>query len=156
MLTTSQRPYYAKIMNAKCTAITLAGKPCKNWPMHGTKLCAAHSGKLGAAAGNQNAVKHAFYRPALTADEVAALLTHAENMSLEDELAISRVTLLRLLTYLKSADLEFQELSSVAPLIFTGSRTVAHLVREIADSGRTHSIWDEVLDQMSRDLDIQL
>ena len=143
-------------MSAKCTATTLADKPCKNWSMHKSKLCAAHSGMLGATPGNQNALKHAFYRPALTADEIATLLTNAENMSLDDELAISRVTLLRLLHYLKTADLDFQELASVAPLIFTGSRTVAHLLREIADSGRTHSIWDEVLDQMSRDLNIKL
>jgi hypothetical protein len=100
-------------------------------------------------------VKHAFYRPALTADEISSLLTHAENMSLDDELAISRIMLLRLMNYLKKNN-DSIDLAAIGPLVFTGSRTVAHLLREIADSGRTHSIWDEVLDQMSRDLNIQL
>jgi hypothetical protein len=124
--------------------------------MHGYQLCAAHSGKLGAQPGNQNALKHAFYRPALTADEIAALITHAENMTLDDELAISRVMLLRLMEFLREPEILSAELAAIAPLVFTGSRTVAHLLREIADSGRAHSIWDEVLDQMSHDLAIKL
>jgi len=149
-------------MNKKCTATTHAGHPCRNWSMHGSRTCAAHTGLLGAQAGNQNAAKHAFYRPSLSADEIAALLTNAENNTLDDELAISRVMLRRLMYYLQPNeksrydDLTPMELAAIAPLIFTGSRTVAHLLREITDAGRTSTVWDEALDQLARDLVIEL
>jgi len=124
--------------------------------MHTSTVCAAHAGLLGAQDGNQNAVKHAFYRPSLSIEELSALLTNAENTTLIDELAISRVFLRRLMNHLKDPHLSKMELAAIGPLIFTGARTVAHLLREIAENGRTSTIWDEVLDQMSRDLDIKL
>ena len=143
----------------KCTATTAAGIPCRNHAMRNQDpppLCAVHRGRLGNRTGNQNARKHGFYRPALTPGEIAALITHAENMTLEDELALSRVMLRRLMDHLKNPDLPVKDLSAIAPLVFTGARTVAHLLRHIAEDGRPHTIWDEVLDQMARDLDIHL
>lgn len=142
--------------NKRCTATTAAGNPCKKWSLLTSTVCAAHAGKLGARPGNSNAVKHAFYRPSLTADEIAALITHAENTSLDDELAITRVMLRRLMHHLKQPGIPPEELAAIAPLIFTGSRTVAKLLREISETGKTSDTWSEILDQMSADLGIQL
>jgi len=32
-------------MSAKCSRLTLAGKPCSNFVVHGTKLCCVHAPK---------------------------------------------------------------------------------------------------------------
>ena len=63
----------------KCTATTATGKPCRNHAMLNQDpppLCAVHRGRLGNITGNQNALKHGFYRPTLNPDEIAALITH--------------------------------------------------------------------------------
>ena len=91
----------------------------------------------------------------LTEDEMADLLTFASSMSLEDELAVVRVTLQRLMRYLNKPDLSTFHLASLAPLVFTGARAVAYLLHDIEDHGRSN-VWDEVLDQMASDLSIKL
>ena len=119
-------------------------------------LCAAHRGMLGARAGNQNATKHGFYRKTLTLEEFADLLTHAENTTLNDELAITRVMLRRLMFYLSDDnDLTPAEYAAIAPLVFTGSRTVAYILREIGQVG-TSNIFGEVLDHMAAELGIDV
>ena len=53
-------------MSTRCTATTKDDQPCRAWAVAGTDppLCSAHGGgsRPGAAPGNQNAVKHGFYR----------------------------------------------------------------------------------------------
>lgn len=45
----------------RCGATTSSGEPCRAWAVRGSDRCAAHSGVVGAPAGNQNARKHGFY-----------------------------------------------------------------------------------------------
>jgi hypothetical protein len=147
----------ASTVSRPCSAKTAADVPCQAWARRGydPPLCAAHSTNVGAPIGNTNAVKHGFYRRSLHADEISDLLTFSQAMTLEDELAITRVMLQRLMLHLKSNELTTYELAALGPLVFTGERTVAHLLRDIGDSGPA-SIWDEVLDHMSAELGIVL
>ena len=69
-------------MSTRCTATTNSHQPCRAWAVAGTEppLCAAHGGTgspNGAALGNQNAVKHGFYRrPARRLETVDDALGH--------------------------------------------------------------------------------
>lgn len=55
----------------RCQALTAKGTPCKAWAMHGSDLCAAHSGKTAT-----NRLSHGFYtkpdKPLETIDDVIA------------------------------------------------------------------------------------
>lgn len=162
-----------------CTATTTAGKPCRAWAVHGTEppLCSAHARRntgAGAPRGNQNALKHGFYRSALTPQEVADLLTHAQNESIADELALVRVMLRRLMHYLQHPipDLdhvpedmppnllqfldEGSRLTAVAPLVYRGARTVAYLRQRMEPGGGLRHILEEVLDDLSANFEVDL
>jgi hypothetical protein len=47
----------------RCTATKADGSACRAWAIRGSDppRCAAHSGRVGAPPGNQNALKHGFY-----------------------------------------------------------------------------------------------
>jgi len=73
---------------------------CRAWAVRGSDppLCSAHAGRsLGAGAppGNQNARTHGFYASAITRDELADILTHAADTTLDSEIAITRIALRR-------------------------------------------------------------
>lgn len=119
----------------KCTAKTKKGSPCKASAIRDSHppLCSSHSQKnkgAGAPPGNGNAKKHGFYAREYTTQELADLLEHAANNNLDDEIALTRVVLRRLLNYLNNDSLSPVEISAIAPLAFTGSRTVARLLRD--------------------------
>ena len=109
-------------MSKRCAAMTNSDQPCRAWAVVDTEppLCAAHSGGAspdrgdspcrdsrpgGAVPGNQNAVKHGFYRrPARPLETIADALEHltesliqlaeylAEHM---DELTVDEITRLQ-------------------------------------------------------------
>ena len=113
-----------------CTATTAAGKQCKNHAVKGTQLCKAHGGSAldiahGAPPGNTNALKHGFYRPTIREDEYADLLTYAEQFDLADELAITRVRLRRLMTYIDGREdtLDPDQYGRLTALIYTAVST---------------------------------
>lgn len=54
----------------------------------------------------------------------------ADDLTLDDEIALVRVTLRRLMNSLEGVDLEAEALSKLAPLAFYGARTVARLLRD--------------------------
>lgn len=143
-----------------CSAQTKAGKACKAWAIHGSNppLCSAHAGRAGAPPGNSNAVKHGYYSQEYDDHEVASLLAHGTNHTLTDELALTRVALMRLFAFITPEDGESPMpyvYSSVLPHIFAGVRTVAALLRQM-DQDDGQSPWDEILDQMSDRLNINL
>ena len=149
-------------MSAKkraCVATTRTGRGCRAWAIIDSDppLCSSHSGRAGAPPGNLNNYKHGFYSPALQEAEIADLLTYATNMTLHDELALTRVMLRRFMVYLnkEGEDVHAFDLSSVAPHVFTGIRTVAALLRQIESEG-SQDIWSEVLDQMADILNVEL
>ena len=102
----------------RCIAITRAAKPCKSWAIVGSNppLCSAHAGRnvgAGAPRGNLNARKHGYYSHRFTTQELADLVAHAENDSLDDSEEQSR-----------------NDLAALGPLIFSGTRHVAQLLRD--------------------------
>lgn len=129
--------------SVKCTATTKSGEPCKAYAIRGRKpyLCSTHAkanAGAGAPPGNQNATKHGFYGKIFTAEELAAIL-ETEIFNLEGEIALTRILLRRLNEFLSKDPLQTPELlASIAPVAFTGVRTVAKLLaaaKEISSEG---------------------
>ena len=144
-----------------CTATTAAGHPCKNHAVKGSQLCKAHGGSTldirhGAPLGNTNAVKHGFYRPTIRQYEYADLLTYAEQFDLADELAITRVRLRRLMTYIddREDNLDPDQYGRLTALIYTAVRTIADITLKL--DGHQPDHWDIVLNQLSIDLGMDL
>jgi hypothetical protein len=144
-----------------CSATTAAGTPCKNHAVKGSQLCKAHGGSTldianGAPPGNTNALKHGFYRPTIREDEYADLLTYAEQFDLADELAITRVRLRRLMTYIDAHEdkLDPDQYGRLTALIYTAVRTIADITLKL--DGHQPDHWDIVLNQLSIDLGMDL
>jgi hypothetical protein len=84
-----------------CNAKTRAGTPCKRSPLAGKRRCRLHGGastgaRNPARPGNQNARKHGLYSDRLT-DEEKALLELMPVGSLDEEIVIARLLLMRTL-----------------------------------------------------------
>ena len=121
-------------------------------------LCAAHAGLnrgAGAPKGNKNAVKHGFYRPGLTRKEMAWLRKHGEEVTIEAELALVRVGLLRLATFQIEEELNAEQHAAIVKLLVAGARAVAYLEKMIRDGG-IDGQWDEVLDELSGMMGVEL
>lgn len=121
-------------MSEKCTATTATGEPCQAWAVRGSSppLCSAHAGRnvgAGAPTGNRNARTHGAYSDLIDEGELAQLVADAGDRSLEDELAITRLALRRLTQILNDDEAQPSQIQAIAPLIFTGSRAVARLLR---------------------------
>jgi hypothetical protein len=91
-----------------CGHVSSSGRRCSAWAIRGSDppRCAAHSerkGGAGAPSKDQDRGAHSFYRPALHPEELADLIACAEDLSLDDEIATTRITLRRILALL-SAD----------------------------------------------------
>ncbi len=119
----------------KCTAHTKKGSPCKAPAIRQSTppLCSAHSRTnqgAGAPTANNNAAKHGFYSKTFTNEELADLVKFAQDDGLTEEIALSRVMLRRLMNYLNNDTLSSEEIAAIAPLAFTGTRTVAKLLRD--------------------------
>ena len=124
-------------MPRRCTAITARGKPCKAWALADTDppRCSAHQEPIAPANGS-------FYAAALKPEELADLLTYADDLTLDDEIACARVVLRRLLVLLDTAAIaDFADPGAPRPLTGTdlcrlfglslqAARTVARLLRD--------------------------
>lgn len=140
---------------------------CRAWAVRGSDppLCASHTGdkQVGAPPGNQNRRTHGFYGRYIHRDELADLVNLADDWSLEGEVAIARVALRRLLSFLARPDdlspLDYARLAGVA---FRGVGTVARLLKEhhtLAQATRTDD-WsraiDAALDELSEEWGVEL
>jgi uncharacterized protein YjcR len=132
-----------------CTATTKAGTKCKNHARTGSTLCSSHTGTAGAPIGNQNARKHGFYSTILTQTERTELISHATEMTLTDELGLNRVLLRRAGKYLDQEELTLSQFTTIVNLVQNGSRVILQLVQQSEEAA---SIWDDVLDELSRTL----
>jgi len=88
-------------MSRRCTARTQDGSPCRAWAVRGTEppRCSAHAGRnvgAGAPAGNQNAKTHGAYSDLIEPHELARLVADADEITLQDEIALTRLALRRL------------------------------------------------------------
>jgi len=146
---------------------------CRAWAIRGSDppLCSAHAGRsLGAGAppGNQNARTHGFYASAITRDELADILTHAADTTLDSEIAITRIALRRVFTMLLSGTtpgpdprpLDAQDYARLISLAFQGSSTISRLLRAKSalpdDPNAPPSFLDQVLDELSVEWGVEL
>ncbi len=121
-------------------------------------MCAVHAGLnkgAGAPKGNRNALKHGFYRPGLTRKELAWLKKHGEGVTIEAELAMVRIGLLRLAMFQKEHELSVEEHAAVVKLLVAGARAVAYLEGRIQDLGMDGE-FDEVLDNLAEMMGVEL
>lgn len=149
----------------KCSHLTKKGNPCRAWAITGSDppACSAHSRAnrgAGAPAGNQNRIDHGFYGRVYSLEEIADLVAHAVDESLDDEIAAVRVAIRRVFEQLEH-DLVAEEYAKLAALIFTGANTVARLLRarraltgEAADgiSGAIAQALDELANEWGVEL----
>lgn len=114
-----------------CAATNKNGTPCRSWTLPGSLYCSSHTlppaPNVGAPAGNTNSLKHGAYSPHFTNDEAVRLITHAANLTLDDEIAVTRVITDRLLAYLSA---NTDDLTIIAPLLLNSTRTTARLLRD--------------------------
>ena len=129
----------------RCEHQTADG-PCKAWAIRGSDppRCSAHAGRnagAGAPPGNQNRRTHGFYASALLPEELADLVACSGDMTLDDEIAIARVTLRRILALLSAdrvhrtpegttVEMTPVDYARLAALLLAGARTVARLLRD--------------------------
>ena len=135
----------------RCEHQTADG-PCKAWAIRGSDppRCSAHAGRnagAGAPPGNQNRRTHGFYASALLPEELADLVACSGDMTLDDEIAIARVTLRRILAFLSAdrvhrgpeysrapegttVEMTPLDYARLAALSLAGARTVARLLRD--------------------------
>lgn len=124
----------------ECAATNASGGDCRAWAVRGSDppLCSAHAGlNIGAGAppGNQNRTVHGFYGRTFQNGELADLQRFAEDLSLEDEIGLVRVTLRRVMTRLgrynlAQDELANEELVKIASLVVAGARTIGRLLRD--------------------------
>jgi hypothetical protein len=115
--------------------LTKAGTPCRAWAIKGSEppLCASHArlAREGAPGGNQESRRPAFYSPTLSEGELADLVAYADDMTLDDEIACTRVLVRRLMAIIEAdGDLSASEQARLAGLALQGTRTVARLLRD--------------------------
>ena len=111
-------------------------------------LCPAHSGLLGGRPGNTNAVTHGYYRRKLSPEETDTVFDEADNVALKQEAILIRVVLHRLSQYLLNNEVPVDKIASIAPLIFTGTRALAYIQRQVIETDDKEEM-DETLDQLA-------
>jgi hypothetical protein len=122
-------------------------------------ICSVHTGRTGQT-GNNNAATRGFYGRAYTQQEIADLVAHAIDETLDDEIAVSRVALRRVLQQLHS-DLPPDDYAKLSALAFAGARTVGRLLRDKralsgeAIDGLTATL-STALDELSTELGIDV
>jgi hypothetical protein len=125
----------ADTASRRCTFTTAGGKPCRAWAVRGTDppTCAAHSGRThgGAPEGNQNARTHGFYSNVLQEHELADLVAYSEDLDLDDEIALARIILRRLVALLTPTHhTDLPDIARIAGLALQATRTIARLLRD--------------------------
>ena len=144
---------------ARCIAQTVTGEPCKKWAMEGSELCFTHTEKALATESGRRGLfteKHGFYRPTFSEDEYADLILYAEQFDLADELAVARVRLRRIVSYLDEHEgaMSHDEYGRLNAVVFRAITTIQRLVESLDGNGANH--WDIVLNQLSIDLGMDL
>lgn len=121
-------------MKRKCSAKTNAGRACRAWAVRDSEppLCPAHAGLTnGLNFVEKQRPEAGFYGRELTTQELTDLVIYADDVTLSDEIAASRVMVRRLLSVLQDEDeLSVRELTRLASTVFNGSRVVARLLRD--------------------------
>ena len=133
-----------------CSAKVASGAPSRAFAIKDSDppLCPAHSGLLGGRPGNTNAVTHGYYQKKVSLADTETLFNDAANVALKQEAALIRVVLRRMFQYLLDDQLSADQVKSIAPIIFAGTRALAYIQRQIIEKDDKID-WDETLDQLS-------
>ena len=122
----------------------------------------AGSGQLGSNPG-EHAREPGFYGHTLSDEELADLVIYAAELSLDDEIACTRIAVRRTLEFLgqRPGSLSESEYLRAAGLVFQGTRTIARLLREQqalsgGSDNRFQTIMDAALDGLSEEWGIEL
>lgn len=160
VLTALERTFYIGDMDnqhRRCTAVNKNGNVCQAWSMWGTKppRCSAHAGRnvgAGAPLGNSNARKHGLYSSKMTAEEIGSLESYAEDKSLQGELVLARLQLIRMIGYQMQEDVPVEQKAKMGAMIISGIRAVAFVMAQMS---KTESAvdWDAILDELGEELD---
>ena len=145
----------------RCTAITRRGEPCRRWATRDSDppLCSVHA-RGGMPEGEANA-SPGFYLPALFPEEIDGSLRQ-RRLTLDEEIALARVCLLRVAEALKAnGKLTPEQRIQLAALIFRGASTVARLLRDrqaVSDepADGLASAVGQALDAAARELGVEL
>ena len=157
----------------RCIALTRAGKPCRAHARRGSDppLCRSHLSlverpaetlAVAVSAVLGEALPPAARAPQLTVRAPADSRATAAATRLEDEIAAVRAMLDRLSLHInEQPDLSTAELSRLAPLVFSGSRTISRLLRDRqALSGETADAFlefiNQVLDRLAEEMRVTL
>jgi hypothetical protein len=81
--------------------------------------------------------------------------TPMDQRTLDGELILARAILVRLLDELEKPDSGAAQLRVVVPLLFRGIKLVADLLKQLGGDGQDGT-WDEVLDRLGDELDVEL
>lgn len=115
----------------RCIQTTRAGNPCQAWAIAGTDppTCAAHLPRTAPPV-----TRHGFYSSSVAPDELADLVTYSADMTLDDEIGVTRIALRRSLKALSAPApgqlLVLADFARLAAVVFQGGRTVARLLRD--------------------------
>ena len=122
----------------------------------------AGSRHLGASLG-EGVPEPGFYGHTLTDEELADLVIYAAELTLDDEIACTRIAVRRTLEFLnqRPGSLSETEYLRAAGLVFQGTRTIARLLREQqalsgGSDSRFQDIMDAALDGLSEEWGIEL
>jgi hypothetical protein len=139
--------------STRCSATTASGQPCKAWAIHGTDppLCAPHAGLAKAQKGNQNAVKHGYYRTSIDSAETLSLFDDASDVDLDQEAILLRVYIHRLTQYMDDPELTFAQFQSAGPLLVSAIRALAYIKKQLPPPQDID--WDASLDRLGEMLD---
>ena len=159
VLTDIERTFYIGGMethNRRCSAVNKNGKVCKAWSVWDSNppRCSAHAGRnvgAGAPKGNTNALKHGLYRSTMTAEEID-LLESCDEQSLQSELEMARLQVIRLAGYQLQEDVPFMQKVKMVPVIISAIRAIAYLKRQIAEMEDPID-WDDLLDEVGEAMD---
>jgi uncharacterized protein YjcR len=109
-----------------CGAKTRSGGTCKRAPLQGKTRCKLHGGASpGGAPGNSNARKHGIYSKKLS-DEEKALWNHVELGSVDPELRICRLRLMRAIR----AERQMQSMPEMQVIERSTDKATAAVVRK--------------------------
>ena len=140
----------------KCSTTTAKGTPCQAWAIRGSDppLCSPHSGLARGKKGNQNAVKHGYYRQYVDSSAAQSLHEDAADGDLDQETALLRLYINRLTTYMNDPDLTYDQFKSAGPLLVSAIRALAYIKKQLPP--RDTIDWDATLDRVGKAMDWDL
>ena len=151
----------------RCSATTRRGERCRRRATRDSDppLCAAHAGCGAADAsppGDEALAAAPGHCPPAPEPDPRAEPPQGDSLSLDQEIALARICLLRVAEALKAnGALTLEQRIRLATLIFRGATTVARLVRDrhAVSDGVGEAYWaaiDGILDAVGAQLEVKL